>query len=243
MTSSQSHPCRSKLADERELIPTILMPHKFAPRHFYHLAEPANWPSIRRYGLLSTERLLDLAKVPENEREAILFQHRPKSIVLANGAIIRDQKPMPPPLIARALPKDVPPSAWYRFLNRFVFLWSNRARVERHLRAFGARPQILLAFDASQLLEQLGDRIYLSPINSGNARRRPVRRSTHLFVPYREWIESGWRAIDGESRRRSCAPAEILVEGSLTLEPFLVAACMVRHGSAASFEAKPVLPD
>jgi hypothetical protein len=219
------------------------MPHKFAPRHFYHLAEPANWPSIRRYGLLSTERLLDLAKVPENEREAILFQHRPKSIVLANGAIIRDQKPMPPRLIARALPKDVPPSAWYRFLNRFVFLWSNRARVERHLRAFGARPQILLAFDASQLLEQLGDRIYLSPINSGNARRRPVPRSTHLFVPYREWIESGWRAIDGESRRRSCAAAEILVEGNLTLEPFLVAACMVRHGSAASFEAEPVLPD
>jgi hypothetical protein len=225
------HSMRNK-ADEQQLIPT-----GFARRHFYHLAEPANWPLIRRHGLLSTERLLDLAEVPEKEREAILFRHRPESVVLANGVIIRDQKPMPPLLIARALPKDVSPSEWYRFLNRFVFLWSNRDRVERHLGACG-RPQILLTFDAPQLLEQLGDRIYLSPINSGNARRQPAPRSTHTFVPYREWIKSGWRAIDGESRRRTGPPVEILVQGNLTLKPFLVAAGAVRPGSAESFEAK-----
>ena len=200
---------------------------KFYRSHFYHLAEPGNLASIRQHGLLSTDRLLDLAKVPESEREAILFQHRPESVVLPNGVIIRDQKPMPPRLLARALPKDVPPSAWYRFLNRFVFLWSNRTRVERHLRAFGGRPQILLTFDASQLLDQLGDRIYLSPINSGNARRRPVPRSTLTFVPYPEWVETGWRTLGDESRAPSCPPAEILLEGNLTLEPFLVSACMV----------------
>lgn len=212
-------------------------PRKFAPRHFYHLAEPANWSSIRRHGLLSTERLLDLSKVPENDREAILRQHRPESIVLANGVIIRDQKPMPPRLLARALPKDVPPSAWYRFLNRFVFLWSNPDRVERHLRACGARPQILLTFDASRLLEQFGDRIFLSPINSGNARRQPAPRSPDLFVSYREWIKSGWRAIDGQSRHRSGPPAEILVEGNLTLKPFLVSADPVRQLARGSLNA------
>src|SRR5262249_58491841 len=86
--------------------------------------------------------------------------------------------------------------------------------------------------------EEVGDGIYLSAINSGNARRRPAPRSTHTFVPYREWIKSGWRAIDGESRRRTGPPAEILVEGNLTLEPFLVAAGTVRPGTAASFEAE-----
>jgi hypothetical protein len=214
-------------------LPAVQMqrPINFAPRHFYHLAEPTNLPSIRRYGLLSTERLLELANLPERQREAILSQHRPESVELANGVIIRDQKPMPPHLIARALPKDVSPAAWYRFLNRFVFLWSNRARVERHLRALAGKPQILLTFDASQLLEQLGERIYLSPINSGNARRRPVPRSTLIFVPYREWIESGWRPAIGDGRRRSSPPAEILVEADLTLEPFLVSACMVQYGS------------
>jgi hypothetical protein len=227
----------SKLADEQELIPTGLRPRKFAPRHFYHLAEPANWPLIHRLGLLSTERLLDLAKVSEKEREAILCQHRPESVTLANGVVIRDQKPMPPLLLARALPKDVSPSEWYRFLNRFVFLWANRERVERHLGACGS-PQILLAFDAPRLLAQLGDRIYLSPINSGNARRRPAPRSTRTFVPFREWTKSGWPAMDGESRRRICPPVEILVEGNLTLQPFLLASGTVRPGTAASFEAE-----
>jgi hypothetical protein len=183
--------------------------------------------SIRQHGLLSTDRLLDLAKVPENERDAILCQHRPESVVLPNGVIIRDQKPMPPRLLARALPKEVDPSAWYRFLNRFVFLWSNRARVERHLRACRGRPQILLAFDASQLLDQLGDKIYLSPINSGNARRRPAPRSTRTFVPYREWVETGWRTLGDESRARSGPPTEILLERNLPLKPFLVSAWMV----------------
>ena len=217
-----------KLANARELIPTVLRPNKFAPRHFYHLAEPANLPSICRYGLLSTDRLLDVASVPENEREAILFQHRPESVVLPNGVIIHDQRPMPPRLIERALPKEVPPSAWYRFLNRFVFLWPNRARVQRHLRAMGGRPQVLLAFDAAQLLDRLGDKIYLSPINSGNARRRPAPRSTLIFVPYREWVQTGWRALNDKSRARRCAPAEISLEGNLPLAPYLVSACVIR---------------
>jgi hypothetical protein len=175
----------------------VQKPNKFSPHHFYHLAEPENLLSICRYGLLSTERLLDLAQVPENERQVILFQHRPESVVLANGIVIRDQRPMPPHLIARALPKDVPPSAWYRFLNRFVFLWSNRARVERHLRAFAGRPQILLEFDASQLLDKLGDRVYLLPINSGNARRRPVLScrgiGKELLENWRFWRRFGKR--------------------------------------------------
>ncbi|MBV8586554.1 MAG: hypothetical protein JO308_09735 [Verrucomicrobia bacterium] len=216
--------------------------NKFDRSHFYHLAEPGNLASIRRHGLLSTDRLLDLAKMPQKEREAILFQHRPESVVLPNGVIIRDQKPMPPRLLARALPKDEPPSAWYRFLNRFVFLWSKRERVERHLRACG-RPQILLTFDADQLLGQLGDRIYLSPINSGNARRRPAPRSTLIFVPYREWVETGWRKVGDQSRARSYPPAEILLEGNLPLEPFLVSASMIRYRSNADFEAEPIRPD
>jgi hypothetical protein len=226
------HAIRSK-ADERQLVPT-----GFAPHHFYHWAEPSNLASIRQHGLLSTERLLALAKVPENERETMLCQHRPESVVLPNGVIIRDQKPMPPGLLARALPKDVPPSAWYRFLNRFVFLWSNRERVERHLRAFGGRPQILLSFDASLLLDQLGDRVCLSPINSGNARRRPAPRSLLTFVPYREWVKSGWRSLDRESRAPRCPPAEILLEGDLPLKPFLVAACMIRNGSMANLDVE-----
>ena len=195
---------------------------EFRRSYFYHWAEPSNLASIRRYGLLSTERLVALAKIPGIKREQILSRHRPNQLVLPNGIIIRDQTPMPPDLLAKALPKGISPSDWYRFLNRFVFLWADRERAERHRRAFNGRPQALLVFDAILVLAEFKDQVLLSPINSGNARRRPAPRSLHLFVPYQEWIAQGWPVIAGKRRSRSVPPAEILLEGQMPLEPYLV---------------------
>jgi hypothetical protein len=195
---------------------------EFLPSYFYHWAEPSNLASIRRHGLLSTERLLAVSNIPAIEREKILSQHRPNQLVLSNGIIIRDQTPMPPDLLAKALPKGISASDWYRFLNRFVFLWPDRERAERHRRAFNGRPQLLLVFDAGLLLAECKDQIWLSPINSGNARRRPAPRSWRLFVPYQEWVAQGWPIIAEKRRSQSVPPAEILLEGQLPLEPYLV---------------------
>jgi hypothetical protein len=114
------------------------------------------------------------------------------------------------------------PSDWYRFLNGFVFLWANRDRLERHLVAFRKRPQVLLVFDAVRLIEEKGDELLLSPINSGNATRRAAPRSYQLFVPYRVWLEKGWPPVNGKSRSRTAAPAEIAVKDGLILEPYLI---------------------
>jgi hypothetical protein len=195
---------------------------EFRPSYFYHWAEPANLASIRHHGLLSTERLVALTNLPTVKREQILSQHRPTQLVLPNGIIIRDQSPMPPDLLAKALPKGISPSHWYRFLNRFVFLWADRDRVERHRCAFNGRPQALLVFDAVSLLAEFKDQVLLSPINSGNARRRPTPRSLRLFVPYQEWMARGWPVIAGKRRSQSVPPAEIVLEGQLPLEPYLV---------------------
>ena len=43
----------------------------------YHLAEGSNLASILQHGLMSTERLLDLARVAKPERDALLRVHRP----------------------------------------------------------------------------------------------------------------------------------------------------------------------
>ena len=192
------------------------------PSYFYHWAEPSNLPSIRRHGLLSTERLVALSDLPDMKREKILSQHRPSQLLLPNGVIIRDQTPIPPDLLAKALPKGISTSDWYRFLNRFVFLWADRERAERHRRAFGGRRQALLVFDAALLLAEWKDQVWLSPINSGNARRRPAPRSWRLVVPYQEWTEQGWPVIAGKRRSQSVRPAEILLEGQMPLEPYLV---------------------
>jgi hypothetical protein len=132
---------------------------------------------------------------------------------------------MPPDLLAPTLLEGMRPSDWYRLLNGFVFLWANRERVLRHRRAFGKRRQALLVFDAIRLLANLGNRVYLSPINSGNARRHPVPRSSRLFVPYHEWLATGWPILGERPRSRLSPPAEIVIEGNLPLRPYLIKIC------------------
>jgi Family of unknown function (DUF7002) len=206
---------------------------QFRPSYFYHWAEPANLASIRRHGLLSTERLVALTNLPPVKKEQILSQHRPDQLVLPNGISIRDQAPMPPGSLAKALPMGISPSDWYRFLNRFVFLWADRERAERHRRAFSGRSQALLVFDAGLLLAERKDQVLLSPINSGNARRRPAPRSLRLFVPYQEWMAKGWPVIAGKRRSQSVPPAEIVLEGQLPLERYLVEIISVESASLA----------
>jgi hypothetical protein len=195
--------------------------NRFPPSSFYHWAEPVNLPSIRQHGLLSTERLISLAGLNDAKKNDLLSQHRPHRVELPNGIVIRDQTPMPPDLLTKALTPGVSPSDWYRLLNGFIFLWGSFERAERHRAAFGRSSQVLLVFDAALLLAEFGDRVLVSPINSGNARRRPAPRSPRLFVPYHEWSELGWPVIEGQRRSRSVLPAEIVLEGHLPLEPFL----------------------
>jgi hypothetical protein len=130
---------------------------------------------------LSTERLLALANVPDDERQAILSTQRVGSLVLPGGVIVRDQSPIPPGALAKALPPGITPSDWYRLLNRHVFLWASAERADRHRGAFWTRAALLLVFDSARLLAERGEEVFLSPINSGNARRDPrkCRGSSH----------------------------------------------------------------
>ena len=223
------------------LLPSMLHPLTPDPSHcrqagkmsirritkLYHLAEATNLPSILRHGLLSTERLLALAGVGDEERAEIVRRHRPDCVTLVNGVVIRDQKPMPPNMLAPALADGLQPSEWYALLNQFVFLWPSRERLERQKRAYRPRPQIVLVFDAQLLLSDVGDRALVSPINSGNARRRAARRGPKTLIPYPEWKANGWGPYDETAERRrpkSHAPAEILVyEHVPTTEAHLVA--------------------
>jgi hypothetical protein len=88
--------------------------------------------------------------------------------------------------------------------------------------AFRQRQQVLLVFDALRLTEERGDQLFLSPINSGNAMRRAAPRSYDLFVPYHVWRDKGWLPINGQSRLKTAAPAEVAIRGHLPLKPYLI---------------------
>ncbi|MHC5541465.1 DUF7002 family protein, partial [Singulisphaera rosea] len=59
----------------------------------------------------------------------------------------------------------------------------------------------------------------VSPINSGNARRRPARRGAATFVPYSTWIESAWASeamsLGTKERKSSHQPAELTIAGAI----------------------------
>ena len=184
----------------------------------YHLADAENVPSILKHGLLSTERLLGLTGMAEPERAAFLRRQRPNSLRLAEGVTIRDQRPMPPSALARALDDGLEPGDWYALLNSYVFLWADRKRMDRQRRACGDRPQVTLTFDAAALFEHFGTQAFLSPINSGNVRRNAARRGRDTLVPYAMWLQQGW-----PTRQRSHPPAEILFGCVLPAEaPYLI---------------------
>ena len=184
----------------------------------YHLAEADNLGSILEHGLMSTKRLLDMARIFEPQHRILLRSHRPDNVRLSEGILIRDQRPMPPAALARALEGGLEPSDWYALLNGFVFFWSNRERMERQRRACGNRSQVVLTFDSSALLDRFGAEAFVSPINSGNARRRAARRGRDTLVPYRVWSREGW-----PTGRRTRPPAEFLFGCVIpTQAPYLV---------------------
>ena len=156
----------------------------------HHLAEADNLDSILKRGLMSTKRLVGMVNLPERERKTLLRNHRPECVRLAKGVLIRDQRPMPPTALSRALDEDLMPSDWYEFLNGFVFFWPDQKRLERQRRACGDRPQILLTFDSAALFGHFGASAFVSPINSGNARRKALGVASPRFFPTKLGLSS-----------------------------------------------------
>lgn len=186
--------------------------------NLYHIAEAENLPSILEHGLLSTEKLLGMVNIPKSTYKSLLRTHRPEHVRLTEHVVIRDQKPMPPAALAGALEDGMEPSDWYALLNGHVFLWPDRGRMERHLQACGGRPQVVLTFDGPALLDRFGPAAFVSPINSGNARRKPASRGRRTLLPYHTWLEEGWPT--GQPGR---APAEVLFRCQIPAKrPYLI---------------------
>jgi len=152
----------------------------------YHMADDGAWDSIRKQGLLSTARLIELFEVPEPEYTRLLAQHRPDSVPLTHPlhgrVVIRDQKPLPPSKLERLL-IDMTVPQWMRLLNSFVFFWVQPERVSRLLnaRAYRNRPHLVLTVDTRRLMNAHLPQIRLSAINSGAAAYLQGRRGSTTF--------------------------------------------------------------
>ena len=179
------------------------------PDRIYHLAEASNWPLIQRDGLLSASRLLSAAGLAGLERAQRLAHTE-----LPNLVHIRDQRPMPPTALKNCL-CGISPADWYAMINSRVFFWLDPDRLNRQRAACEPRPQVVIAIDSAGLVAAHEGHVAVTPINTGNARRKPARRGAATFVPFAEWIRSGWAseaaALGIPVRKRSHQPVELVV--------------------------------
>jgi hypothetical protein len=154
----------------------------------YHMAQLGSWPSIERYGLLSTTALLDLFEKGGDKRSHIESCHRPQNVPICHTkhgrAVIRDQKPMSDASLRKALAgSGLEPSDWYRELNSRVFFWLNEERLNRlmNARAYRSQRHHVLVVDTRSLVERHEHRIMLSSINSGCTIPFPHKRGPETF--------------------------------------------------------------
>jgi hypothetical protein len=185
---------------------------------FTHMAETDSWPLILRHELLSTTALLDLLNCPADQRELIESRRRPEKVHLCDAEVvsitIRDQKPMSDSALRRVLTSGTP-EEWYQLLNRKVFFWPNRDRLETFLAAsaYCDSEQIVITVDTGQLLADYREKFCLSSINSGATLYNPPRRGPETFVRVADYPFEYWRR---RRRSPSRAVAEIAVEGGVT---------------------------
>lgn len=153
----------------------------------YHMAEDGSWGSIRKRGLLSTSALLDLFEVGGEERRGIESRRRPELVEITHPehgvACIRDNKPMQDKALERGL-SGMSVAEWYENLNRRVFFWVSRERLERLLgaKAYRERAHLVLEVGTTGLLSAHARSVALSPINSGATfARGPAPRGPETF--------------------------------------------------------------
>ena len=169
----------------------------------YHVTEPGAHETVRRYGLLSTAVLLDLFEAPAQQRSMVLHTRRPHPVALSHPAhgraVLNDQRPLSMKALATCLDDGLTPSDWLGILNGKVFLWPDEKQLRRltQARANRGRKREILVFDTARIVEEGFDRLYLSPINTGNAMRRPARRGLSTFAPAKDYGWEKWRALRG----------------------------------------------
>ena len=184
----------------------------------YHMAWQGSWAMIRQHGLLSTTALMDLFGVAGDDREAIERRNRRTSRQVSKpglgSAFVRDQKPMSDGALRKCLQDGLTPEDWYRLLNGRVFFWMTEERLEELLRAraYRDRHHTVLTVETAALLEHHGDRVELSPINSGSTVYNPQPRGRDTFLPPDRYPFEYWRKKRGAARK---AAAELTVLGSV----------------------------
>ncbi len=186
------------------------------PRLF-HMAERGAWDGIKRHGLLSTSSLLDLYEIKGSERFALESGRRNTTAEInapgLGSAKIRDQLPMDDKGLRRCLPDTISPQQWYEFLNRKVFFWLTKNRLDRlsNAKAYRDAEHEVLVLNSRRIVESYCEKIWLCPINSGCTKPMPAPRDYSTFARIVDYPYQCWR----KRRKRGERVVELCIDGGV----------------------------
>lgn len=159
-----------------------------------HFTPAQNMDGIRALGLMPPATLARLGGV---DPARLVLRHRPVEFTaLGHPVRLNHQRPL---LMGRGKDalflEDHTLESWSAQLDTRVFLWRGQQgdAFARSLPDGTKR----LDLDAGTLFDALEAHIFMSPINSGNAARRPAKRGDWLYVP-----AGGKRHLLRENRKR-----------------------------------------
>ncbi|MBS0271305.1 MAG: hypothetical protein JSR85_01500 [Proteobacteria bacterium] len=186
-----------------------MLPECLAARHprLYHVTEPGAWSNIKRHGLLSTSRLLDLFEAESHERDGIEKKRRDSSVKINHPqygyAVINDNLPISEKALTNCLDDNLTPSEWFQRLNSRVFFWASKEGVNRLLNARLNRNRLreLIVVDTLSLAKVHAEKIELCPINSGATFRKAARRGVDTFTPMLKYNFKDWSKLRGQQDR------------------------------------------
>lgn len=177
-----------------------------------HATASENVKTIRRIGLCPAA---DLARRAGVDPAALLLRQTRTSLNVEGARVnLNHQRPLRAGRKAAAqFLEGHTLDSWARQLDNRVFLWPERGNAAFH--ASLPSGAALLRLDAGALYDHLADRLWLAPINSGNATRRPAQRGDWLYVPARRAATFRTnRQRLGKSRGRDTL-REVSVSGSI----------------------------
>jgi hypothetical protein len=182
-----------------------MTPQELAERYprLYHVTEPGAWESIKKRGLQSTKRLLDLFEVKGHQRKEIEEKRRPSTVQLEHPihgtVIINDNVPLSEKALFNCLDDGLSPSDWLRILNERVFFWASKEGLDRLLgaRLNRGRAREVIVVDTLSLVKAYVNHVELCPINSGATLRKAARRGLKTFSPLSQYTFNEWSKLRG----------------------------------------------
>lgn len=152
-----------------------------------HVTLTANIPGIQASGLLPASELARRSGTPAG---ALVLRDKRQQ---CGPAVLNHQLPILHGMrAAERMLEGHSPASWSEMLDQRVFFWPSRVNVAFAKSLARDQAQSVLYLDARKIAQHCGDRLFLSPINSGNFKQggAQARRGDWLFVPLEEGLEA-----------------------------------------------------